>query len=663
MVRWAGLVLGSFGLASTSSAYYFYIHYNTRTGPFNPILQKFDLNALPNKTVSFFVSDQAPVMAPGDTYQAVVSEIRAAAEVWNKVSTSDLRLAYGGLFTAGTAETAPGIDVEFSNDVPPGLLAISGPASSAGPTFGPNGLFIPITRSKLLLRRDLTQVPSYGQFPSYSEAFFVMLVHEFGHTLGLQHTLTSSAMSTLWTSASSKASPLGADDIAGISLLYPAGNYLSTVGSISGKVTMNGVGGLNLASVVAISPSNPAISTLTNPDGTYQINGIPPGSYFVYVHPLPPALQGESSPANIVYPTDVNANPIKQNYNAFATQFYNGSNGGTRDTRQLPVVFVTAGGLAQRIDFTVTSKNFVPIHTVRTYGYSQTGVPETSPPLSVGLQAPLVASGAGLLQSNNTLSPGLSVDVLGSPALVNNLRPYPPPTPYIAVDVLVNITGAGAKHLLFGSPGDLYVLPAGFTAVDFPAPSITSVTPTADPNGIHAVAIVGTGFFSDPSMSTRILFDGLPGTIESASADGQRLLVIPPPGPGGYTATVVALNSDGQSSLFLQPNPPTYTYDAADAPSITVTPAALVPGADIVVDVTGVNTNFVDGQTVVGFGTSDVVVKSVTVLGPTHLTATVTPGTLVSTAGISVTTGLRIVSQALGFQVISTNPQQAGRAH
>jgi hypothetical protein len=32
----------------------------------------------------------------------------------------------------------------------------------------------------------------------------------------------------------------GRDDIAGISLLYPAGNYLSTVGSISGKVSMNG---------------------------------------------------------------------------------------------------------------------------------------------------------------------------------------------------------------------------------------------------------------------------------------------------------------------------------------------------------------------------------------------------------------------------------------
>ena len=64
---------------------------------------------------------------------------------------------------------------------------------------------------------------------------------------------------------------------------------------------MNGTG-LNLASVVAISPSNPAIATLTNPDGTYQINGIPRGEYYVYVHPLPPPVEGESTPDNIFLP-------------------------------------------------------------------------------------------------------------------------------------------------------------------------------------------------------------------------------------------------------------------------------------------------------------------------------------------------------------------------
>ena len=83
---------------------------------------------------------------------------------------------------------------------------------------------------------------------------------------------------------------------------------------------MNGQG-VNLASVVAISPSNPAISTLTNPDGTYQINGIPPGQYYVYVHPLPPPLEGESSPDNI-YPPHNSAGTYFPPDTGFATQFY-----------------------------------------------------------------------------------------------------------------------------------------------------------------------------------------------------------------------------------------------------------------------------------------------------------------------------------------------------
>ena len=257
----------------------------------------------------------------------------------------------------------------------------------------------------------------------------------------------------------------------------------------------------------------------------------------------------------------------------------------------------------------------------------------------------------GLLQSNNTVvTPGLSVGMLGSAAQVKDLRPYSP-YPYIALNVLVSsVAGPGPKHLLFSTPNDLYVLPAGFTVVGNSPPAITSVAPTYDTNGNRAVVVSGTQFQSD----TRVLFDGLPGTMQGVQSDGS-LLVTPPTAPGSYMATVVALNSDGQSSLFLAPNPPTYTYDPAGAPSLTVTPSFLSAGADVTVDVQGVNTNFIAGQSVVGFGTSDVLVKQVNVLSPTHLTAVVNPGVSISTAGISVTTGLRIVSQALGHQVLVTD--------
>ena len=661
--RWAArltaLALGTIAVTSTASAYYYYVTYNSRSAPFNPIVEKFDLNALTNKTVPVFISDQGPsIIYTGDTYQSIVGEIRGAAEVWNNVATSDLRLAYGGLFTVGTPQSAPGIDVEFSDDIPPGLLALGGPQTTSGLSFGQNGPFIPITRSRVVLHRDLSQqIATYGiQAASFSEQFFITLVHEFGHALGLQHTLTSGVMSTLWTTASTKATPLGADDIAGISLLYPAGNYLSTVGSIGGRVTLSG-NGVNVASVVAISSSNPAISTLTNPDGTYQINGIPPGQYYVYVHPLPPALQGESSPANITYPKDGNGSPFNT-YTVFQTQFYNGGNG-TRDQSQAHAVFVYAANQTSGINFNVNklSTSAPPVYAVRTYGFSQTNVAEIAPPLSVGLTAPVAATGVGLLQSNNTVMPGLSVDLLGTAARVSNLRPYPPPTPYIAVDVLVNFaSGPGAKHLLFSTANDLYVLPSGFTVVNSAPPMIASVSPTRDASGNWAVLIAGTGFAPD----TRFVFDGLAGVVQQVTPDG-RLLVTPPQAPGSYTVTVVALNPDGQSSLFVQQTPPTYTYDYADTTGLTVSPPSISAGADTAVDVVATGTPNFDAGTVVGFGTSDIAVKKVTVLSPNHLSVLVTPSTNFSTAGISVTNGLRIISQALGNPVTVTTQSSRTR--
>ena len=649
MVRLAALVAGGFLLSSSGWAYYYYTYFNSSSAPYTPIYARYAVESLPGGTVPFFISATGPsAMYPGDSFPAIISQIQAAANIWNGVATSSIRLTYGGLYSPGTTESAPGIQIEFSDDIPPGLLALSAPQTFGNLAAGPNGTYIPVSLSLMELPSNLV---SQGDGASYSEQFFVTLVHEFGHTMGLQHTLASSVMSTYITTASTKANPLGADDIAGISLLYPAPNYLSTVGSISGVVTMNG-NGVNLASVVAIAANNPPIATLTKPDGTYQINGIPTGKagieYYVYVHPLPAAVEGEGGPDNIFLPHNSSGVFLAPN-TSFVTQFYQSPSGSQ-------VVNVTAGSLTQGINFNVAAASSPGVSSVRTYGYIQDTY-VIGAPIMVSEKTTIAATGPGLLQSNNSLAPGLSVGMIGTSAQIGNLRAYAPPTPYIAVDVSVsNLAGPGPKHLLFNTPGNLYVLPAGFTVVDAPPPLVSAIAPAG--KGNSAVAIAGENF----TPSTQIFFDGLPAVILS---QGTNLLIVtPPPAPAGYTAAVAAFNADGQSSLFLNPAANTYTYPSGVPfslpanPSLVVTPSVIPAGGSVTVDVQAFNTNFTKATPIVGFGTSDVQVTQVTVLSPTHLTAVVSPNVTIGTGGITVSTGLEVISQALGSQIAVNSSQQ-----
>src|SRR5689334_17069265 len=80
------------------SAYYHYLQYQNAAAPYSPIAAKFDLRALPNKTVTFFVSDSGPASySSNDSFPSVLAVVRQATEVWNSVSTSDLRVQFGGL--------------------------------------------------------------------------------------------------------------------------------------------------------------------------------------------------------------------------------------------------------------------------------------------------------------------------------------------------------------------------------------------------------------------------------------------------------------------------------------------------------------------------------------------------------------------------------------
>jgi hypothetical protein len=643
-------------LSSVASAYYHFVYFPVG-GPFVPINLQFDLTKLSNNTVYYFISDQGPnVFVPGDSFTAEISELQLAAQAWNGVPSSQIKLAYGGLESASTQQSSPGIDVVFSDDIPAGLLAQTKVTTYANVSFANSGTaFLPILRSQIQFQKNLTiTVP---QQASFYDSSFTTMVHEFGHSLGLQHTLTSATMATYLTRSTTKAMPLAADDIAGISLLYPTPGYLATTGSITGSVTLNG-GGVNLASVVALSPTTgAAISTLTNPDGSYAINAVPPGTYLLYVNPLPPSAEGESGPDGLVLPQDTSLNTFAAN-TGFVTQFFPG----TRDWTQAYPLTVTAGNVVQFANFNVQASAGPVIYGMALSGYLN-NVPEAMPMLPANGGFSLVFTAPGTT-AGNAIAPTLNVSVIGATAPASVVPGYTKyyekydGFSYDSMGIYTSqVQSTTPVALAFTVSNDLYVLPAAFYVVQSGAPTLTALNRGTDGNGNPTLTVYGNSL----STSTQFVFDGTPAIVPSGNVnpDGSFTLSVPS-APANYSSSIEALNPDGQTTGQAIPfgNPPQYLYSYVNPATIQISPSQAVPGTDMMVQISGNNTNF-NAQTTVGFGSSDIVVKQVFVVSSNLLRVNISinaaaPQTL---STVTVTTGLQTATLSatlgLGMQIVA----------
>jgi hypothetical protein len=142
-------------------------------------------------------------------------------------------------------------------------------------------------------------------------------LHEIGHLAGLSHSLLGETELTAgrrrviaaeavmfpiaFTAGVVEGRTLRADDVAGISDIYPDGGFRSQTGSVGGRVTRNGRGIFG-AHIVAFHPqSGKMVGGFTlSSTGEFVIAGLAPGPHILRVEPLDDAaidsFFGESPP-------------------------------------------------------------------------------------------------------------------------------------------------------------------------------------------------------------------------------------------------------------------------------------------------------------------------------------------------------------------------------
>ncbi len=630
-------------LPSSLFGYYHFLHYPTASPPFTRVIEKFDLGSLIDGTVYFYVSRDGPQLAANDSYEALVSQVRQALSVWDSVPSSELGVAYGGISEGLSDAAAPSGAILFA-ELPPGVIGLGGPVTRAEQRDG----FMPIVRSQVILSNDLTS----GGRPklSFSEQFFNSLVHEIGHALGLQHSLTGSVMSTDVTRATTRALPLAADDVAGLAVAYPTASFLRFFGGISGRVVSTTGRPIHLASVVAIGGGgNIVVSSLTDPDGRYQIQGLLPGPYRVYAHPLPPATQAGLGPANVVLPTTDSGETVASG-GVFKTVFYGGSN------RPLdsPSVWVAGGTPTADVDFTVTPLADLALHSVTTFSFPGNGAPGVHPAF-VDNRDPtafVLATGPGLIPHLAEIS----LEIIGS-----DLRPARPilyafDARFARVDFEISpFSGLGPKPLLFRLRDDIYVLPSAVRLTSQRAPVVHWIEPDFSFPDDEVWSVRGQNF----GPRALVYFDGLPGTVVGFDEFKGEILVRPPPGPPGRQAVVTVYSPDGQSSAFTLPDGNVVlAYPDGIAPSLVLSRDSAEAGSDVVVEIDGLGTDFTPHQTVVGFGTSDIVTRDLEVVSPERLRVVITirPQTEPGPYLVTVTSGLQLAEAAQRFRVDPADP-------
>jgi hypothetical protein len=246
----------------------------------------------------------------GTATRPVADVIAAAVASWQNAPNTAVQISRGDDSSVSSESASPSninlicfvcSDADFTKDSQTLAVTITTTADRAGESNGHGGS---TTFAGQIIKADLIFNPStqYSTDGSSGQNLQTVAVHEMGHFFGLSH---SGVVRAVMFPAASNIVQLGWDDVAGISSIYPKSSPDVATGTITGTVRLNGAGIFG-AHVFAESNTDAQgfgtgvrktpIGAMTRPDGTYNIQGLPPDSYIITAEPLDgPVSNGDIS--------------------------------------------------------------------------------------------------------------------------------------------------------------------------------------------------------------------------------------------------------------------------------------------------------------------------------------------------------------------------------